>query len=375
MIGPCQTGNFVFPYIYVSNETPNIDVFFDNLQVTHVRGPLLEETHYYPFGLTMAGISSKVFKSNYSSNKKGFVFQEFEEDLGIKSIFFKFRNLDPQTGRFLQVDPISEKYPFNSNYAYAENRPIDGIDLEGLEFFRTVGNIIRDPTNTGIYIGAYIAIKKAEYNESMNATGRLVTGTSEVPSTPGPPQIQNTQASLNKLNDINKASKPLVDALEITSNLASLTPIGEFGVATNTSKAIIRIISQDINLSIEGKAIKEAILLKPGYLESFKNSNFLMCEALDDIKVYRVFGGEAKEKGGFFGLVKPKTSGEAESLYYLEKYGNAGTDVTPVTIKKGTQFAIGGVEGGNGIQIYISIDMQKGKVIYFSQYSSALPKN
>lgn len=40
---------------------------------------------------------------------------------------------DPRVGRFFAVDPLAADYPWNSTYAFSENRVIDAIELEGLE--------------------------------------------------------------------------------------------------------------------------------------------------------------------------------------------------------------------------------------------------
>lgn len=40
---------------------------------------------------------------------------------------------DPRLGRFFAVDPLAPDYPWNSPYAFSENRVIDAIELEGLE--------------------------------------------------------------------------------------------------------------------------------------------------------------------------------------------------------------------------------------------------
>jgi uncharacterized protein (UPF0548 family) len=47
---------------------------------------------------------------------------------------FLFRIYDPRLGRFLSTDPLEKEYPWNSSYAFAENRVIDGKDLEGKEW-------------------------------------------------------------------------------------------------------------------------------------------------------------------------------------------------------------------------------------------------
>jgi RHS repeat-associated protein len=115
-------------YVYVANETDNVSVYFDNLQVSHVPGPLVEETHYYPFGLTMAGISSKAL-NGAAENKKKFNGYEENKDFDINWLESFYRTYDPQLGRFHQVDPKPTES--QSLYSAMLNNPISIFDLLG----------------------------------------------------------------------------------------------------------------------------------------------------------------------------------------------------------------------------------------------------
>jgi RHS repeat-associated protein len=80
----------------------------------------------------MAGISSRA-AGKMQNKEKTFQGQQFDDDLGINLVQFKWRNHDPQIGRFIEIDPLADKYVYNSTYAFSENKVIGDVELEGLE--------------------------------------------------------------------------------------------------------------------------------------------------------------------------------------------------------------------------------------------------
>jgi RHS repeat-associated protein len=99
--------------------------------ISHWLADVMSATSYYPFGMAMPG-------RTYSSGGYRYGFNGKENDNEVKGSGnqqdYGMRIYDPRLGRFLSVDPLTKSFPMLSSYQYASNRPIDGTDLDGLEY-------------------------------------------------------------------------------------------------------------------------------------------------------------------------------------------------------------------------------------------------
>lgn len=230
-------------YVYVSNETPNIDVFFDNLQVTHVRGPILEETHYYPFGLTMSGISSKALNGQPENKKK---YQQYEFNSGFDINLYEsfYRSHDPQIGRFWQIDP--KPTDFESPYAAMGNNPIFKFDALGDTVFNANAT---DDAAIVAWITQGLNLKKGQVNPfSFNDDGDL----------------QVDKESFNKLSKAQKKiGQNIIDAINSTDLLEVQLVDKDEVIETYTVKDL----GPNQELQIRGRSYKNGDVVQETILD------------------------------------------------------------------------------------------------------------
>jgi RHS repeat-associated protein len=86
-------------------------------------GGVIDKEEYYPFGDS----SLRTF------SKKRYRYVGKEKDLESGLYYYGARYYAAWTCRFISVDPLSADYPFYTPYNYAGNKPVNKIDIDGMQ--------------------------------------------------------------------------------------------------------------------------------------------------------------------------------------------------------------------------------------------------
>ncbi|NJM15619.1 MAG: hypothetical protein HC896_09835 [Bacteroidales bacterium] len=130
MVGHAAVGanNSIINYFYqLTDHLGNVRVVLNEF------GEVVQKADYYPFGMMWQGTFETSSGNKYLYNGK-----EMQDELGWYDYGARFYGIE---GRFTTMDPMAEKYPWQSPYCYAANNPIKNIDYNGKNPVVIIGGI------------------------------------------------------------------------------------------------------------------------------------------------------------------------------------------------------------------------------------------
>ena len=161
----------LFQYYYHSDHLGSSSL------ITNLDGEVVQHIEYVPFGEVFIEERNNKWNTPYLFNAK-----ELDEETGL--YYYGARYYDPRTSVWLSTDPLQEKYPNISTYAYTALNPVKYIDPDGKDWLDKVAgigigivtNIISGSTDLR---NVYTPNDKADYNKALKATdvASAATGT------------------------------------------------------------------------------------------------------------------------------------------------------------------------------------------------------
>ncbi len=144
-----------YKYVYIYKDHLGNNRMSYALDPLTGKAKILEENHYYPFGLRhqayTAQARSLVIDENVKIGKPGtnpiiitqvpkeevrykykYNGKELQEEHSLNWYDYGARNYDAAVSRFWTIDPLAEKYNTQSSYVYADNNPVLFRDINGM---------------------------------------------------------------------------------------------------------------------------------------------------------------------------------------------------------------------------------------------------
>jgi len=119
-----------YVFMYVSNENATlVDVYFDDVVMTHTKGNVVQYNEYYPFGMQTS--NSWTRENTTGNNFLGNGGTELNTTSNLYDL--AYRNYDPILGRMNQIDPMATKYASLTPYNFSFNDPVTFTDPSGAD--------------------------------------------------------------------------------------------------------------------------------------------------------------------------------------------------------------------------------------------------
>jgi RHS repeat-associated protein len=205
-----------YAFIWISNETANSKVWFDDLQIIQTESPIIQTDDYYPFGLSMGSSYQRVdaLRNRYLFNGGS----ELQNDMNLGLYQTLFRMYDPALGRFTSVDLLADFFPGINPYSFGLDNPISFGDPDGLGPWEWLKRLIRGFVGDG-------ASRQAKRSQRKNkAKG----------------QTRGERGGKNKSSDEGKSDKSNepTESRPNYSDLTELQKVGELNFGEFPRKAI-----------------------------------------------------------------------------------------------------------------------------------------